>query len=639
MTMLDRMRRHKGWLKWSLALVVLTFVVFYIPDFLQTSTGAAPSAVLADIEGETVTVGAFQRRYSAQLQAYRSAYGSQISEQLLRQLGIEQQILQQLVDEEAMLVEARRQGLRVSDAEIRERILSLPAFQENGQFIGEQRYRQLLQFQNPPVTPAEFEANMRRALLVQKLRDTVSGWISVSDAEVADEFRTRNEKVTLEVVPLTADAFRNQVSVTEAEVASYFETNKESYRIGEKRKISYALVDVDRVRESITVPEEEIAAFYEQNRQQYTTPAQVRASHILFHLDGANEADVRAKAEEVLKQARAGADFAELARRYSQDESNKDSGGDLDYFGRGRMVPEFEAAAFAMKTGEISDLVKTDFGLHIIKVTDSQPEVTRPLAEVRPEIEDQLKWQRAQTVAEQNAKALEAAVQSAADLARVASERGLTVTDTPLFLANEPIEGLGPAPEVSAQVFQLGEGQVTPALRVSRGWVVAALTGRQDPYVPQLAEVAERVREDLVRQKASELAKARAAEIAATLEAAADFAAAARRAGLEVVTTEPVTRNSPIASLGVSPEIDKVAFALPVGAVSDPIQTPQGTAIVRVAAKEGVTDEQIAAGRDALREELLNERRDRFFSAYMQKAKQSLRIQVNQDLLSQVVAR
>ena len=149
MTMLDRMRRHKGWLKWSLALVVLTFVVFYIPDFLTPSAGAAPSEVLADVEGESITVGQFQRRYNAQVAAYRNAYGGQMNDQLLKQLGIDRQILQQLVDEEAMVAESRKQGISVSDVEIRERILSLPGFQENGRFIGEQRYRQLLQHAEP----------------------------------------------------------------------------------------------------------------------------------------------------------------------------------------------------------------------------------------------------------------------------------------------------------------------------------------------------------------------------------------------------------------------------------------------------------------------------------------------------------
>ena len=316
MTMLDRMRRHKGWLKWSLALVVLTFVVFYIPDFFTASTGATPSEVLAEVEGHDITVREFQRRYRAQLQAYRNAYGAQMNEQLLRQLGIEQQILQTLVDEEAMVAEARRQGISVSDVEVRQRILTLPALQENGQFIGEARYRQMLQLNNPPLTTTEFEDSLRRAVLLEKLRNVVTGWMSVSDPDVVDEYRRRNEKIKLDVVPLTPDAFRTQVTVTDADVAAHFEKSKESYRIGEKRKVRYALVDVDQVRQQVTIPEAEIEAFYKQNQMQYSTPEQIRASHILLKTEGKDEAAVRKQAEDLLQRVKAGADFAALAKQY-----------------------------------------------------------------------------------------------------------------------------------------------------------------------------------------------------------------------------------------------------------------------------------------------------------------------------------
>jgi peptidyl-prolyl cis-trans isomerase D len=636
MTMLDRMRRHRGWLKWSLALVVLTFVVFFIPNF--TSTGAAPNDVLAEVEGTEITVREFQRRYSAQLQAYRNAYGSQMSEQLLRQLGIEQQIMQQLVDEQAMVAEARRQGMTVGDEEIRARILAIPAFQENGQFIGEARYRQMLQFNNPPMTPSEFEDNLRRALLVEKLRGAVTGWMSVTDAEVADEFRRRNEKIKLDVVPLTPDAFRSQVTLTETDIAAYFDTRKASYQIGEKRKIRYAIVDVDQVRQQVKVPETDLEAFYKQNIAQYSTPEQIRASHILLKTEGKDEAAVKAQADALAKRAKSGEDFAALATQFSEDETNNTRGGDLDYFGRGTMVGEFENAAFAMKAGDISDPIKTSFGFHIIKLVDHRAATTRPLAEVRGEIEEQLKWQKAQADAEQIAKGLEAQIKTTADLDRIAKERGFHVQDTGLFLRDEPIDGLGPSPEVSAQAFSLADNTASPALRVSRGWVFAVVTGKQEPYVPQLAEVQDKVRDDLTRERAAEIAKSKAVEIAAMLKAAPDFAGAAKKAGLEVKTTELIARGAALPDIGISPDIDKAAFALPQGGVSDPIATPQGTAIVRVVEKEAVTDDQIAAGVDQTRTELVNQRRDRLFSGYMVKAKEKLKIEINQDALSRALA-
>jgi peptidyl-prolyl cis-trans isomerase D len=638
MTMLDRMRRHKGWLKWSLALVVLTFVVFYIPDFLTTTTGASPNETLADVEGEPITVGSFTRRYNAQVQAYRNAYGGQMNDQLLKQLGIDRQILQQLIDEEAMVAESRKQGITVNDVEIRERILALPGFQENGRFVGEQRYRQILQVQNPPLSTTEFENSLRRALQIEKLRTALTGWMSVSDADVVAEFRKRNEKVKLEVVPVTAEAFKSQVTVTDAELVPYFEKAKDKYRIGEKRKIKYAQVNVEQVRSTLTVPEAEIAAFYQQNITQYQSPAQVRASHILFKLEGKDEKAVQALAEDVLKKVKApNADFAALAKQYSEDDTNNMNGGDLDYFGRGRMVAEFEQAAFAMKAGEISNLVKTAFGIHIIKVVDSKPDATRPLADVRAELEDQLKWQKAQAEAEKIAKSLEATTKTAADLDKVAKERNMTVVETGLIASDEPIQGLGPQPQMSSQVFGIKEGEVTPALRVATGWVFATVTGRQESYVPKLDEVKAKVADDVRQEKAAEMAKQRATAIAADLKAAKDFTAAAKRAGLEVKTTELVARGAAVPDLGISEAVDAAAFSLPQGGVSDAISTPTGTAVIRVVEKVGVTDAEVESGKDVLRDELVNVRRDKFFGAYMQKAKGGLKINIRQDTLSRIV--
>src|SRR5688500_18045876 len=216
MTMLDRMRRHTGWLKWSLAAVVLTFVAFYIPDFLDrptTATGALSTEVVASVSGHDVTPGEFSRRYQSQLSAYRGAYGGSMNEQLLKQLGIDRQILQQMLDEQAAIAEAERLGITISDEEVAEQIFAIPAFQENGQFAGEVRYQQVLSSQRPPLTKAAFEDNLRRSMMVDRLRGALTDWLSVPDADVEREYRTRNEKIKLQVVAVTANAFRDKVTV------------------------------------------------------------------------------------------------------------------------------------------------------------------------------------------------------------------------------------------------------------------------------------------------------------------------------------------------------------------------------------------------------------------------------------------
>jgi parvulin-like peptidyl-prolyl isomerase len=228
-------------------------------------------------------------------------------------------------------------------------------------------------------------------------------------------------------------------------------------------------------------------------------------------------------------------------------------------------------------------------------------------------------------------------VKTVADLDRVAKERSMEVTETGLILLAEPIVGVGSQPELSGRLFGMKEGDVTPAMRVSTGWVFATVTGRQDAYIPQLDEVKTRVAEDVKQEKATEMAKQRAVGIAAELKSAKDFAAAVKRAGLEIKTTELIARGAAIPEVGISDAVDAAAFSLPQGGVSDPITTPTATAIIRVAEKVNVTDAEIEGGKDVLRDELVNARRDKFFGAYMQKAKQGLKITTREDTLARIV--
>ena len=644
MTMLDRMRRHKGWLKWSLALVVLAFIVFYIPSFLDDPTavgvgvGAAPSEVIAEVEGRTVNVAQFRQRYNAQIQAYRSAYGGQISDQLLRQLGVEQQIIQQMIDEQAALIEAERQGIEVSDEEVAQQIFAMPGLQENGRFVGEQRYELILRSQVPPMTKAMFEDNLRSGMMIDKLRAALTDWMAVSDTEVEREFRLRNERVRLQVVALTAEAFRNQVTVSDNDVAAYFDSHKETYRVGEQRKVRILLLDREQAEKRVVIPVTEAQRNYNNNINLYQTPEQIRASHILLNVAGKDEAVVRKQADAILQQVKAGTDFAALAKKLSEDPGTRDNGGDLDYFSRGRMVPEFEAAAFALQPGQVSDVVRTQFGFHIIKLVDKRPAVTRTFEDVRPQIEEQLRAQRANEQLAARAAELANSIADPGDLDTVARESGLTVTESDFFSREDPIPGLGVAPQVAAAAFELEDGQVSDAIQSPRGPVFIALAGRRDPSVPTLDQVRDRVRDDLIRERATEMSKQRGGQIAAALRSASDFAAAAKAQGFPAKDTQLVPRGSPLPDVGVNAEVDKAAFSLPAGGVSNPVTTNDATVIVRVVERDEVTPEELTQGKEAFRDQLLADRRGRFFTAYMARAKERMDIEIRQDVVQRMLA-
>jgi peptidyl-prolyl cis-trans isomerase D len=397
------------------------------------------------------------------------------------------------------------------------------------------------------------------------------------------------------------------------------------------------LVDVEALRAKVTVSQADLERAYTDNITQYQTPEQIRASHILLKTEGKDDAAVKTRAEALLKQARSGTDFAELATKNSEDEGSAAKGGDLDFFGRGRMVPEFDTAAFALNPGEISELVKTQYGYHIIKLVDKKEGATRPIADVKQQLTDQIAFERAQTQAAELAQSLQSQITKAADLDTVAAARGLKVEESGYFAREEPVLTLGASPELSARTFELAPGAVAGPVSTSRGFVFEALADRKDSYLPALDEVKDKVRDAVLNGKAQEFARKKAAELAAKVKSAPDFEKAVKAGGFTAESTELITRDSPIPGLGQAPTVIEAAFALPQGAVSEPIATDAGSAIIKVVEKQQVSPEELTNNKDRFREELLGDRKNRFFSAYMAKAKQKMRIEVNRQAVQRVI--
>ena len=631
MTMLDGMRRHKGWLKWSLALVCLAFVFLYVPGFVdQTALEGFPNDVVARVGDHDITVAQFRQMYLLQLENYRQQSSGEVSEEVLRSLGIDRQILQGMIARYAAVAEAERLGLTVGDAEVRHRIVNLPGFQVNGQFVGEARYRQALQFQRPPMTPAQFEEEVRRDIMFERLEAAVTGWIAVSDDEIADEHRRRNEKVRVQVVAFRGDDYLDEIDATDEEIEALYEENPLAYEVPEKRQLRFLLVDESTIFESISPSDDEVQQYYDANSAQYTTPGQVRASQILLRTGGDDEAEVEARAAALAAEARAGADFAELAREHSEDEATAEDGGDLGMFGRGRMVAEVEAAAFELDVDAVSDPVRSAIGFHVLKVTEKQEETRQPLEEVREAIENTLKNERATSRADALGRSIAAEVETPEDLERAAGARGFELQESGFVGRGEPILGLGFAPQVSAEAFQLEEGEVVGPIQTPTGPAFVTVTGLQDPVIPPLDEVREDVARDVRNRKALERARVEAEAAAGSLRDGEDFAAAAEAAGLTVATSELITRGAAFPEVGVSTAVEQAAFDLPIGGVSGILEAGGETlAVVRLVEREDVTPEEIAEASESVRSELIQSRRNAFYSAYMSRVQEQLGVDID----------
>ena len=630
MTMLDRMRRHKAWLKWTLALAGFALLVLGFPLIQPPpETPGALTDVLAQVGDQEITVGEFQTLFRRQLQSYQVQSGGEITADLLRSMGIDRQLLQQVIDEYAALQEAARLGVTVSDAEVREAIVSLPAFQQDGEFIGEAAYLQMLRMQQPPMSPAEFEENVRRSLMLQRLQAALTDWITVSDDDVEREHVRRNERVRLSAISFRADDFREGLEATDDDVAALFEQNANDYLVPEKRRLRFVLIDVPALKASFTPSDADVQAYYDNNLDRYTEEVDLRVSHILLRTQDAELADVQAQAESIAAEARSGADFAELARRYSEDEGTREAGGDLGRITRGQMVPEFEGAAFALEQDEVSDPVTSMFGVHVIKATEKTGGATQTLDDVRDSIVDMLQQESADARASALAEAMSLEIDAAADLEAAAARRGLEAQESGFAALGEPILGLGFSSEVTTQAFQLAEGEVAGPIPTPTGPAFVTVTGIQAPYVPPLEEVEARVRDDVIRRKAFVLAQERADAVAATLQEAGDFGAAAEAEELDVNESGLIARGAAVPGVGVNAQVEAVAFSLTPGETSAPVLTGNSAVVIHVHEREDADPADLQTNRERLRSEMVLERQNQFYGAYMENAKARIPISID----------
>ena len=630
MTMLDRMRRHKAWLKWTLALAGFALLVLGFPLIQPPpETPGTLTDVLAQVGDQEITVGEFQTLFRRQLQSYQVQSGGEITADLLRSMGIDRQLLQQVIDEYAALQEAARLGVTVSDAEVREAIVSLPAFQQDGEFIGEAAYLQMLRMQQPPMSPAEFEENVRRSLMLQRLQAALTDWITVSDDDVEREHVRRNERVRLSAISFRADDFREGLEATDDDVAALFEQNANDYLVPEKRRLRFVLIDVPALKASFTPSDADVQAYYDNNLDSYTEEVDLRVSHILLRTQDAELAEVQAQAESIAAEARNGADFAELARRYSEDEGTREAGGDLGRITRGQMVPEFEGAAFALEQDEVSGPVTSMFGVHVIKATEKTGGATQTLDEVRDSIVDMLQQESADARAGALAEAMSLEINAAADLEAAAARRGLEAQESGFAALGEPILGLGFSSEVTTQAFQLAEGEVAGPIPTPTGPAFVTVTGIQAPYVPPLEEVEARVRDDVIRRKAFVLAQERADAAAAILQDADDFAAAAEAEELAVNESGLIARGASVPGIGVNAQVEAVAFSLIPGETSDPVLTGNSAVVLHVHEREDADPAALRTSREQLRSEMVLERQNQFYGAYMENAKARIPISID----------
>src|SRR5262249_33943851 len=399
----------------------------------------------------------------------------------------------------------------------------------------------------------------------------------------------------------------------------YYEKNKAKYTIPEKRKAKYVFFESLKLRSETKVTDDELRQYYEQHKEEYTLPERVKAQHILFKTQGKTPEEIekiKEKARGVLERAKKGEDFSSLAKQYSED-SSAAAGGDLGDFGRGQMgSPELEKAAFSLGVGAISDLVQTQFGIHIIKVNSKQERRERPFEEmkeaIRPIVETRKAEQRASELAQQVAVDLV----SNKDLDAVAKKYNAQVKETPLIEPGQAIPELGNAADLDRRMFTMNKGEIGTSVQVDRGYVVPQVVDIVQAHPASFEEARDKVAMDVKAEKAKELATAKTKQVQELLKSGKDLASAAKAVDAEIKTSDQLTRGASITEFGSIGELDKEVFTgLPLGKPGTPLTVAGKTIAFAVKERQAINPDEMKKSLDMVRTEILPQRREQYFSA------------------------
>jgi peptidyl-prolyl cis-trans isomerase D len=592
-----------------LGAISISMLLYLVPQ--QSGSELTGADVVAQVGNQTITTS------DVQTQLNRISRNGQIPRGILPLYA--RQSLDQLIFERSLELEADRLGMRVSDEEHADLLRKIvPTAFAGDTFIGMDKYTTEVQARFQMSVP-EFESEIKKELLQEKFQQLVTDGITVTDDEVRAEYLRANDKVKLDYVLIKPDDLQAKIEASDAELGPYFEKNKSRYVVPERRTVDYATLDFAQLRQRAQVTEDDEKIYYQQHIDSYKLEDRAHVAHILFKTVGKTDAEVaeiKAKAEDVLNKAKHGAKFADLAKQYSED-STKDKGGDLDWIVRGQTVPEFEAAAFSLPKGAISDLVKTQYGFHIIQVIDRETARTQTFDEVKGAIQGQLQQQKAEQLGDTLSAQIADEVRRTGRIPidELAKKFNLLTGEAKLVEANQPLPELGNAPGLLDNVFRLRVGDLSAPVRTDRGYVVLSVKDIQPAHPATLAEVRDRVLTDYRHEKAVDLAKTRADDLAKRVKSGENFATAAKALGFEVKTSEQLSRTASLPEAGSMKQFS-AAFKLPVGQAGDPVTLGTNWVVFRVAQHDPINEADFAKQKTTIEAQALQSKRQAAYELF-----------------------
>ena len=574
------------------------------------SNNGSPDAV-ATVGGQNISIVDVRQQLAQQTQG-------QNLPPMLEGLYLRQE-LDQMVFERLLQMEADRLGIQVTPEEITQRIKELlPTAFPGGSWVGPERYAEEVQTRARMSVP-QFEDFVRTDVLISKFRNLVTDGIQVSPQEVEARYRYLNEKIQLDYVAIKSSDLESSIKPTDAELSAYFKRNESKYQVAERRSAKYALLDTDQVKQSIKISDADAQAYYQQHLGDYKVENRVNVAHIVFNTLGKTDAEIaliKKQAEQVDEQAKHGANFGDLAKKYSEDANTKSKGGEIGWIVAGQTGPAFEKAAFGLPKGAVSDVVQTSYSFDIIKVLDKEEAHTKTLEQVKPEIVNTLTQEKLNSDLTEVSDKLAAAVrQPNQSIDAIAKQFNLQTGETPLVSVTDPVGDLGTDSSLQEALFSLHTGELSQPISIKRGYVILSVDKIAPAHQGTLAEVHDRVLADYRKEKAQALAQQKAEELAKAVKGGEAFEKAAKSLGLDAKTTDPITRTSQISDLGPAKQLD-AAFDMSLGQTGAPALLNGSWVVYQLKSKQAVDPADFAKVKSDLEKQILQDKQQAAFEAF-----------------------
>ena len=636
--MLDFIRKKKrSWIiTILLGLIIVVFVAFYGGS--QQPTGVA--AYVAEVNGESISQREFIMQYQRAVERYREMFKGSLTPELLKNLNIKNSLLEELIETRLVLQEARRLGLTATDEELMKAITQVPEFQVNGRF-NKERYIQLLRANR--LTPAQFEDDQRKQLTIQRLLGILADSAHVTEAEVRERYRFEQEKINLQFIRFSTSDNLSEVKISDDDIQKFYDRNKESLKEPLKVQVEYIPYPFDQFSTSAQLTDKEVEDYYNANRAtRFTTPKQAKVRYIMVAVDPEADAKqkeaARVRANRILIEARAGKNFAELAKKESADPS-KEKGGEIGWLNQGQLPDALDKQIFALAKGEISEPIETPVGFHIVKVEDIKEAKTQSLAEATPTITRELKLEKGKYEAAKVADRDREKAVSGNDLAKVAQESGLVLKTTRLFSEGEVLPEIGPTQNFYKTALSLGAKEVSSVIEGPNAYYIVKTKERKEAFVPPLEAVRGKIEKGLKESKAYEMAVQKANDVLDQLKKEPNLAKLARDKQLKLEETGRFARNTQqLPKVGELQNLTVGSLALSASKpIPDKIFTQADAAFV-FAFKEaqGADMGQFEKDKAQLMQQALTENRQRILLKFKDELKAKAKIEVNSGPLEEI---